>query len=208
MSHFNFSWRLKGTHEHKDCWFFTWKNYQYWRECWGLMWKKSKQWIRYLLPIFQRLILKLVRKILCSSHRSIFSRESMGHWFGHTLTNQRQSALIPSSSLELFLLALFGSRHEAESTWLAVKKGLYLVLSYRHSTWKIFTEDNAATSYTHKRTSPVACHTSYLLQWHTFYKLKNHGTPGDTKKNLFSLWIKFTSAIRINLSLLGFKEVS
>ena len=41
----------------------------------------------------------------------------------------------------------------------------------------------------------------------TFYPLKNQRTTCDTKKNLFSLWLKFTSAIRINLLLLGFKEV-
>ena len=71
----------------------------------------------------------------------------------------------------------------------------------RQLLWKIFTEDHAATSYSHKRAVPAACHTSYLLQWYTFYKLENQHSTGDTKKNLFSLWLKFTSAIRINLSL-------
>ena len=70
----------------------------------------------------------------------------------------------------LYLWRIFSSNPfwkspQAESTELAVKKDLSLVFFYRHSKWKIFTEDNTATHYTHKRTSPVACHTSYLLQW-------------------------------------------
>ena len=70
-------------------------------------------------------------------------------WFGHTLTNQGQRSLIPSSSLELFFLALFGSHDKSGSTQLAAKKDLSPVLCYGHSTWKNFIEDHAdaATSY-------------------------------------------------------------
>ena len=54
----------------------------------------------------------------CSSHRSISSSESMppppAKRFGHSLTNQRQSALIPSQ--ELFFLSLFRSHNKSEST--------------------------------------------------------------------------------------------
>ena len=122
-----------------------------------------------------------------------------------------QSALIQSTSQELFLLALFWKSSESESTQSAAKKNLSLSSSPTDiPAWKIFTEDMQllSTSYTHKRTSSPASHTSYLLQWHTFYKLENQRTTYNTKKNLFLLWLKFTSAIRINLLFLCFKEVS
>ena len=54
----------------------------------------------------------------CSNHRSIFSHEPMPppsdsatHW-----PISRQSALVPSSSKELFFLPLFGSLPQTEST--------------------------------------------------------------------------------------------
>ena len=130
----------------------------------------------------------MVKRKWCSNHRFIFlSRINVpAKRFGHTLTNQGQSALIPSSSLELFFLALIGS-HKAESTQPAAKKDLSSVLSYGHYTWKIFNEEHAATSHTQRRTSPAASHTSYT-------HLQTQGSihyPATPKKNLFSLWFVY-----------------
>ena len=58
----------------------------------------------------------------------------------------------------------------------------------------------AATFYQlHKRTSLAACHTSYLLQRTPSTPSKTNILSGNTKKNFFSLWLKFTSAIRMNI---------
>ena len=64
--------------------------------------------------------------------------------FGHTLTSQRIDSFFLSRTI---FLALFGSHDMSESMRLAAKKDLSLVLSYGHSTWKIFTEERATTSY-------------------------------------------------------------
>ena len=83
--------------------------------------------------------------------------------FGRTLTNQGQSALIPSSSLKLFFLSLFGRHNKSESTLLAAKTHLSRVLCNGHSSWNPFTEEHAATSFTHRRTSLAVSHTSDVL---------------------------------------------
>ena len=126
---------------------------------------------------------------------------------GHTLTNQRQSALIPSISQELFILTVFGSRygqreHPTSSKERPLSRPLLRIFQHGRSSL-----EKRGYFQLHKRTNPAACHTSYLLLWHTSYKLKNQRSTCDTKKRIFSLWFKFTSAIRINLSLLCFKEV-
>ena len=105
-------------------------------------------------------------------------------WPHHTLTNQGQSTLISSSSLELFFLVLFGSHDKPASTQLAAKKDLSPLLSYGHPTWKIFTEEHAATSY----------------------KLKNQHTNRRHQKEPFFYSDSFTSAIIINLLLLCFQR--
>ena len=63
---------------------------------------------------------------------------------------------------------------------------------YGHSTWNPFTEEHAATSFTHRRTSLAASHTIHLLQWHTLpTNSRTHILTGDTKKNPFSLWLVY-----------------
>ena len=110
-----------------------------------------------------------------ATHRPIRGR---AHWF-----------LLP---LELFFLVLFGCHLKSESTELAAKTDLSRVLCYGHSTWETFIEEHAATSYTHKRTSLAVSHTSYLLQWHTLpTNSRTNILTGDTKKNLFSLWLVY-----------------
>ena len=66
------------------------------------------------------------------------------------------------------------------------------ILCYGHSTWNTFTEEYTATSFTHRRTSLVASHTSYLLQWHTLpTNSRTNILSVDTKKNLFSIWLVY-----------------
>ena len=116
----------------------------------------------------------------CSNHRSIFSRESMPppsdlatHW-----PISGQSALIPSTSQELFLLAIFWKSLRSESTQPAVKKDPSLVLSYGYSSVEDLHWRYAATFYQlHTRINPVACHTTYLQQWHTFCCYSEHLLP-------------------------------
>ena len=123
-----------------------------------------------------------------------------------------QSTLIPSSSQELFFLALFGSWSSTESTRPAKKKDLSAVACHGNSALMIFTEDNccqrypqkkimATISYTHKRTNAATCNT-----------LKNWNTTCDTAtwypKRTFSHFdTSLLSVIKINYSLLFFKEV-
>ena len=83
-----------------------------------------------------------------------------------------------------FFLAPFRSHDKSESPQLVAKKDLSPVLSYRHPTWKIFTEEHAATSY----------------------KLKNEHTIQRHQKRTFSHSDSFTTAIIINLLLLCFQR--
>ena len=80
-------------------------------------------------------------------------------------TNQSGAEpLIPPSSLELYFLILFGSRSTAiEHLVSSQDRPLFRVLCYGQSTCKNFTEEHTATSFTHRRTSLVVSHTSYLL---------------------------------------------
>ena len=148
--------------------------------------------------------------LLCSSHRSIFSRESMPppsdlatHW-----PISGQSALIPSTSQELFLLAVFGSLDSQRAP------------GYQ---WRKISLTSSPTDISHGRSSLKmkllqATHTKEpALRFVTRATCYSDTPPtnsrtnilsGDLQKNLFSLWRKFTSAMRINLSLLCFKEVS
>ena len=162
----------------------------------------------------------LIRRSLlwtCSSHRSIFSRESVppssesathwpirgrAHWFHLPLKN--------------YFLALFGSRPAVREHSASSEERPLLPFPTDISAWKIFTEDTQqlSTSYTNESTLRLAtratCYsdTPFAATVNTFYPLKNQHTTCGTKKNLFLLRLKFTSAIRINFSLLCFKEVS
>ena len=85
----------------------------------------------------------------------------------------------------IIVLVLFGSLDKSGRTQLAAKTDLSRTPCYGHSTWKTFTEEHAATSYTHRRTSLGASHTSYLLQWHISYKLKDQHTNRRHQKEPF-----------------------
>ena len=120
----------------------------------------------------------------CSSHRSIFSRESI---------------LPPSDSAtyrpirEEHIDSIYRTRtifsspfwKSAESTRQAAKKDFSLVLFYGHSTWKIFTEDNAATRYTHNKNRPYGLSHELPATGNTFYKLENQHTIRRHQKEPF-----------------------
>ena len=135
---------------------------------------------------------------MCSSHRSIFSRESMPPP-SDSATHRPisgQSALILSSSQELFFLALFGSHDKSERTQLAAETDLSRVLCYGHSTGKTFTEEHAATSHTHTHThtEEPALRSVTRATCYSDTPPTNSRTnilTGDTKKNLFSLWLVY-----------------
>ena len=105
---------------------------------------------------------------ICSSHRSIFSCKSMP-LPSDSATHRPisgQSALIPSSSKELFFLALFGSLPQTESTRPAEKKDR----------------------------SPVACHGTFQ-HWRSSLKITAATCDTDAtwhQKELFSRWHKST----------------
>ena len=119
---------------------------------------------------YQNLILHQTKS--CSSHRSIFTCESMPlpsdlatHW-----SISGQSALIPSSFKELFFLALFGSQPAEQIAQDQQRRKISPVACHGNPALAIFTEDNcchrypqkkitAATNYTHKRTNTATCNT-------------------------------------------------
>ena len=121
--------------------------------------------------------------------------------------NQGQSALIPSTPQELFLLALFGSRQSERAPGKQRRKTSLPSSStdtpHGRSSLKItllpatHTQKNQPCGQPHELPATVI----HLLR-------TQEPTQYDTKNNLFSLWPKSTSAIRINLSFLCFKEVS
>ena len=79
----------------------------------------------------------------------------------------------------------FWSRTQSESTWVAAKKDLSHVLSNGHSNGRFSLKITLLLATHTKRASPAACHTSYLLQWHTSYKLKNQHTKRWHQKEPF-----------------------
>ena len=81
--------------------------------------------------------------------------------------------------------SLFGSHDMSESTSLAAKTDPTRVLCYGHSTWNSFTEEHAATSYTHRRTSAAASHTSYLATGNPSNKLEDQHTIRRHPKKTF-----------------------
>ena len=108
--------------------------------------------------------------------------------FGHILTNQGQSALIPFSSLELFFSPFWKSRQVRERLVSSQDRPLSrLLLRTFHMEplhWR-------TRCFTH-RTSLAVSHTSFLLQWHTLpTNLRTNILTGETKKNLFSLWLVY-----------------
>ena len=148
-------------------------------------------------------------------------KEEAIFWSSHRSNQCPRQAIWPHSNqsgterIDSFILSRtifsspFWKSSVSESTRPAAKKDLSLVISYGH--WSV--EDlhwrHTITFYQlHKRASHATCHTSYLLHWTPSTNSRTNILSGDTKNNLFSLWLKFTSAIRKNLSLLCFKEVS
>ena len=148
----------------------------------------------------------------CCSHRSIFSHKSMPpprdsatHW---PIRGRVHGFHLPLKNF--FLLALFRSCHRSEITQPAAKKDLSLsrsllrIFQYGRSSLKIRGYFLLAT----QKNQPCGLPRELPATVNTFYPLENQHTTCGTKKNLFSLWFEFTSAIRINPSLLCFKEVS
>ena len=106
------------------------------------------------------------------------------------------------------------TRHTWETPWL-VKPTLHLVSRWAAQTSRVRVSAHALPSppltphynhwpyvrsclvggsnkYSYRRTNLAVSRTSYLLQWHTLPTNSRTNIPsGDTKKNLFSLWLVY-----------------
>ena len=118
----------------------------------------------------------------CSSHRSFSFRESMPLPCDSVIqTNQRAERIDSFSFSWIIFLVLFGSQPTRQIAPSQQPGHTSIASTATDSTWNLFAEEHAPTTFTYTRTTLVVSHTSYLLQWHihththahTSYKLND-----------------------------------